>query len=114
MGCVTIFIFSLLIFMERSIAQDSRSIMMSEMQGWQLQCTNTSCLPFLTLTALNVRNCQMFCLAEIQCEAASFDQSVAQCELFANIISQTGNMAAQTGITTWIVVPGTRIPEGEY
>ena len=58
---------------------------MSIMTGWQFQCTNTTCLPFITVTTSSIRECQFTCLAQVQCQAASFQQTTSSCKLFANI-----------------------------
>ncbi|CAF4217806.1 unnamed protein product, partial [Adineta steineri] len=65
---------------------------MSTMNGWQVQCSNTTCLPFTTLIVSNSRRCQMACLAQIQCTVASFHQSNSNCQLFADLSNQNGNM----------------------
>ncbi|CAF0726040.1 unnamed protein product [Adineta steineri] len=83
---------------------------MSTMNGWQVQCSNTSCLPFTTLIVSNSRRCQMACLAQIQCTVASFHQSNSNCQLFADLSNQNGNMLPNIEIITMIVISGTRIP----
>ena len=87
---------------------------MSIMTGWQFQCVNTTCIPFVTTPASSIRACQINCLAEVQCKAASFEQTTSSCELFAKIQNQNGNMFANVEITTMIVISGTRMPPGEY
>ncbi|CAF0732962.1 unnamed protein product [Adineta steineri] len=84
---------------------------MSTMNGWQFQCSNTTCLPFTTLIVSNSRRCQMACLAQIQCTVASFHQSNSNCQLFADLSNQNGNMLLPNiEIITLIVISGTRIP----
>ncbi|CAF0714247.1 unnamed protein product [Adineta steineri] len=84
---------------------------MSTMNGWQVQCSNTTCLPFTTLIVSNSRRCQMACLAQIQCTVASFHQSNSNCQLFADLSNQNGNMLLPNiEIITLIVISGTRIP----
>ena len=109
-----IFIFCLFSLVKLLIAQDTRSVFMTIVDDRQFQCANTTCLPFTTRTTSDVRDCQFVCLAEVQCQAVSFDQSVGRCELFADIISETGNMLTQIGTTTMLVRLETRMPPGEY
>ncbi len=94
------------------VAQDMRSIGMSKMVGWQFQCSTTSCLPFKTIIVSDIRRCQMACLAESLCQAASFNQLNSNCQLFTDIINQNGNMLADINTVTMISRPGTRIPPG--
>ncbi|CAF4220984.1 unnamed protein product, partial [Adineta steineri] len=42
---------------------------MSEMIGWQFECANTTCLPFITATVSNIRQCRINCFAQVQCKA---------------------------------------------
>lgn len=96
------------------VAQDIHSFQMSILTGWQFQCANTTCIPFVTTPASSIRACQINCLAQVQCQAASFEQTTSSCELFANIQNQSGNMFANVEITTMIVISGTRMPPGQY
>jgi len=82
------------------------------MNGWQFQCANTTCLPFITVAALSLRSCQINCVAQVQCQAASFQQATSSCKLFANIQNQNGNMFADVETITMIVMSGTRMPPG--
>jgi hypothetical protein len=100
------------ILIEQSVAQDMRSTVMSIMTGWQFQCATTTCLPFVTVTVSSVRRCQMACLAQVQCQAASFQQSTSTCELFTDISNQDENMSAHVETVTMIVIYGTRMPPG--
>ncbi len=94
------------------VAQDMRSVQMSKMVGWQFQCSTTSCLPFKTIIVSDIRRCQMACLAQSLCQAASFNQLNSKCELFTDIINQNGNMLADINTVTMMSRPGTRIPPG--
>jgi len=94
------------------VAQDMRSIGMSKMVGWKFQCSTTTCLPFNTIIVSNVRKCQMACLAESLCQAASFNQLNSNCQLFTDISNQNGNMLADINTITMIAMTGTRIPPG--
>jgi len=54
----------------------------------------------------------MACLAQAQCQAASFEQSTFTCELFTDIMNQDGNMTPDVETVTMIVMYGTRMPPG--
>ena len=82
------------------------------MAGLKYNCTNTTCLPFITAIVSNIRQCQISCLAQIQCQAASFEQSTSNCELFKDISNQTDNMLADVNIVTMIVELNTRMSPG--
>ncbi len=109
MNCIRIFLF---VVIAQSVAEDIRSFQMSIMTDWQFQCINITCLPFITVTALNVQNCQITCLNQVQCQAASFQQLNSRCKLFANILNKNGNMSADVETITMIVISGTRMPPG--
>ncbi|CAF1351345.1 unnamed protein product [Adineta steineri] len=87
-----------------------RSVKMSLMTGWQFQCPNTSCVPFVTMIVKIFRRCQMACLSEIHCKAATFHQSTSNCELFVNLPDPNGNMLANLDTITMINKDGTRFP----
>ncbi|CAF4201145.1 unnamed protein product, partial [Adineta steineri] len=82
------------------------------MSGWQFQCANTTCLPFVTIRMLNIRNCQIGCLDQVQCQAITFHQSSSNCELFSNIFNQNRNMSINAGTITMIDMSGTRLSNG--
>ncbi|CAF4108499.1 unnamed protein product, partial [Adineta steineri] len=83
---------------------------MSEMAGWQFQCSNTTCLPFATINVSNIHQCQIACLADVHCKAFSFHKSSSNCELFADISNQNGNLLVNMDTITMIVTHGSRIP----
>ena len=85
---------------------------MSIMTGWEFQCANTTCLPFVTVPTSSTRDCQLTCLAQVQCQAASFQQTTSSCKLFANIQNQNDNLFADVETITMIVMSGTRMPPG--
>ncbi|CAF0764088.1 unnamed protein product [Adineta steineri] len=87
-----------------------RSIRMSSMRGSKFQCGNTTCLPFVNLITTTIMKCQMACLAQIYCRAASFHQSTSNCELFTDISNEIPHIVTDTDITTMIVIAGTRSP----
>ncbi|CAF0750992.1 unnamed protein product [Adineta steineri] len=83
---------------------------MSTNTGWQFQCFNTTCLPYATIIVPNIRRCQMACLAQVYCHAVTFHRSPSDCELFADISNQNGNLLANMDAVTMIVIDGTRVP----
>ncbi|CAF4141656.1 unnamed protein product [Adineta steineri] len=103
-------LFIVFVLVTQLAAQDIRSVYMSKEVGWQFQCSNTTCLPFATVAVSNIINCQVACLAQVQCNGASFHQSTSNCELFADISNQNGNLSANIDTVTMIVIDGTRIP----
>jgi hypothetical protein len=112
MAWMRISLLVLFILIAQSVAQDVRSVSMSIMTGWQFQCATTTCSPFVTVIVSNVRACQMACLAEVQCQAASFQQANSTCDLFTDISNQAENMSADVETVTMIVISGTRMPPG--
>ncbi|CAF1334786.1 unnamed protein product, partial [Adineta steineri] len=101
-----------LVFMiiTHSVGQDMRSVRMSSMREWKFHCANTTCLPFLNLITSTIMKCQMACLAQIYCRAASFHRSTSNCELFTDMSNEIAHMVTDIGITTMIVIAGTRSP----
>ncbi|UJR24214.1 hypothetical protein I4U23_027181 [Adineta vaga] len=83
---------------------------MSIMNGWEFQCANSTCLPFITTTAPNLLRCQIHCLGQPQCKAITFQQANLKCQLFINIVDQNSNLQANVETTTMIVISGTRMP----
>ncbi|CAF1582009.1 unnamed protein product [Adineta ricciae] len=80
------------------------------MDGWQFQCTITSCLPIANITVSNILNCQVSCLENSQCKAASFRQSTSNCQLFSNDVNQNTTLVGTAGTVTMVVIDGTRTP----
>ncbi|CAF0873646.1 unnamed protein product [Adineta steineri] len=101
-----------LVFMiiTNSVGEDTRSVLMSLITGSKFQCANTTCLPFANIITSNIMKCQMACLVQTYCRAASFHQSTFNCELFTDMSNEIANMLTDTDITTMIVIDGTRSP----
>ncbi|CAF4119470.1 unnamed protein product, partial [Adineta steineri] len=85
---------------------------MSLIPDAKFQCANTTCLPFINVITSNIRNCQVACLAQSQCTAATFHRSTSNCELFDNMLNQNGTMLADVDATSMNVISGTRFPSG--
>ncbi|CAF1205397.1 unnamed protein product [Adineta steineri] len=83
---------------------------MSKINGWQFQCANTTCLPFITVTLSSMIKCQTNCLSQIHCRAVTFHKSISTCQLFTDIINQNSNMLANTDTISATVILQTRIP----
>ncbi|CAF0838807.1 unnamed protein product [Adineta steineri] len=94
----------------QSTGDDIRSMEMSLMVDSKFQCANTTCLPFISIITTDIRNCQLACLGESQCRAVTFHRSTSNCELFAGILNQNGNMLADVDATSMNVISGTRFP----
>jgi len=112
MACIRMSLLFLFTLIAQSVTQDIRSFSMSIMTGWQFQCATTTCLPFVTVTVSSISECQTTCLAQVQCQAASFQQSTSNCELFTDRRNQDENMSADVETVTMIVISGTRMPPG--
>ncbi|UJR12107.1 hypothetical protein I4U23_016285 [Adineta vaga] len=83
---------------------------MSIMNGWEFQCANSTCLPFVTTTVRNILQCQTNCLGQAQCKAITCQQATLKCQLFTSIVDQNSNLQANMETTTMIVISGTRMP----
>ncbi|CAF3763552.1 unnamed protein product [Adineta steineri] len=94
----------------QSIGQDIRSMEMSLMPDFKFQCANTTCLPFLNVITLNIEYCQIACLGQSQCTAATFHRSTSDCELFDNMLNQNGNLLGDVDAISMNVISGTRFP----
>ncbi|CAF1482499.1 unnamed protein product, partial [Adineta steineri] len=85
-------------------------MIMSLMPDSKFQCANTTCLPFISVITSNIKNCQIACLTQSQCTAATFYQSTSNCELFHNMLNQNGNMLVDVDTTTMNVISGAHFP----
>ncbi|CAF1667001.1 unnamed protein product, partial [Adineta ricciae] len=83
---------------------------MTTTNGLEFQCANSNCLPFVTTIAPNIFQCQIHCLRQPQCKAATFQETTCKCQLFNNIADQNNNLQVNIQATTMIVISGTRIP----
>ncbi|CAF1443645.1 unnamed protein product, partial [Adineta steineri] len=95
---------------KQSVGEDTRSVRMSLIPDSKFQCANTTCLPFINVIASNIKKCQVACLTQIQCRAATFHRSTSNCELFADVLNQNENMLADVDATSMNVISGTRFP----
>ncbi|CAF1523049.1 unnamed protein product, partial [Adineta steineri] len=98
------------VIITQSVGEDTRSVIMSLITGSKFQCVNTTCLPFANVITSIIMKCQMACLAQIYCRAASFHQSTSNCELFTDMSNEIAHMASDIDITTMIVIAETRSP----
>lgn len=99
---------------EQSIAQNLRSFQMYILNERQFQCITTTCLPYSNVMIPNIVQCQTSCLADVQCNAASFCRSNSTCQLFDNIPSQNISVETAIHIIAMVVISGTRKMPGEY
>ena len=114
MSCMTVLQWFLICaLLTPSIANDMHSFKMSILNGSTFQCDNTTCPPCVSLIVSNVRTCQIACLNQVLCQAASFQRSTSSCKLFADIPNQNESLSVNVDITTMVVISGTRIPKGE-
>lgn len=92
-----LFIYTIIV---QSMAQNMRSIKLSQMNNIKYECVSVGCLPSTTLFTPNLRRCQMACLAMIQCRTASFYQSTNQCDLFTDIPDEYGRLLVAVNVVT--------------
>ncbi len=88
----------------RSISQDIRSMLMSEIIDMKFECTSSNCSNPTNISMSSLIDCQFACLAYIRCRATTFDQSVSQCELFDDISIQYGYLLVKIGVVTMIAI----------
>ena len=93
----------LIVFLQRSIANDMRSFVLTVMNGQQFSCVNTTCMPFSSFAVLNSRRCQLACVNVNGCQAIGFHQSTARCDLFAGIVNQKKNFSLNPDVVTMIL-----------
>ena len=108
---VPLLLFCLII--EQSVTQNIRSVRMLIVNGSQFQCKNTTCPPAATFTVINILQCQTACLNQNHCTGAIFYLSSFNCELFDGALSSNGNMLVSTGVTSMVVINGTRYLSGK-
>ena len=114
MSSMSIYPMILCVLVSHSIAHDMHSLKMSIMKGQLFQCANTTCPPSVSLTVSKVRNCQIACLNEDSCQAASFQRSTSSCDLFAYVPHLNESISTNVEMVAMIVISGTRAPLGEY
>ncbi|CAF1399212.1 unnamed protein product [Adineta steineri] len=81
---------------------------MSLIHGWKFQCTNSTCLPFINVITSPIIKCQIACLAQTYCRAASFHQLTSNCELFTDMSNEIAHMVTDMDIITMVVIAGAR------
>ncbi|CAF1597689.1 unnamed protein product [Adineta ricciae] len=59
-----------------------RSVRMRIMKEQQFQCVTTTCLPYFNGIQSNRLQCQINCISQSQCRAASFHHLNSTCQLF--------------------------------
>ncbi|CAF0882850.1 unnamed protein product [Adineta ricciae] len=89
---------------------DIRSIQMLIANDKIFQCAQSTCLPFYNFVTSDIRRCQINCLNQDECVAATFYQSNLQCQLFNTSIKQNTNMSFEMNAVTMITVFRTRYP----
>ena len=97
----------------QTIAHDMHSLKMSIMKGQLFQCANTTCPASASHTVPNERLCQIACLKEVSCQAASFQRSTSICELFAYVPNPNESISTNAEVITMLVMSGTRLPLGK-
>ncbi|CAF4116996.1 unnamed protein product, partial [Adineta steineri] len=95
------------------VGEDTQSMIMSLMVDSKFQCANTTCLPFINVFTSNIMNCQVACLTQSQCRAATFHRLTSNCELFDNMLNQNGSILADVDAISMNVISGTRFPSDQ-
>jgi hypothetical protein len=104
----------LFMFIIQIMTDNIRSIQMSIINDKIFQCAQSTCLPFHNVTTLDILHCQIGCLNQYQCIAATFNKSTSNCQLFNDSLNQNGNMTNEINVVTMITIFGTRYPPGLY
>ncbi|CAF4138493.1 unnamed protein product [Adineta steineri] len=95
------------------VGEDTQSMIMSLMVDSKFQCASTTCIPFINVFTSNIMNCQVACLTQSPCRAATFHRSTSNCELFDNMLNQNGNMLGDVDAISMNVISGTRFPSDQ-
>ncbi|CAF4298362.1 unnamed protein product [Adineta steineri] len=114
MASTRVCLWVLLMIITQAVGEDAQSMTMSLMVDSKFQCANSTCLPFINVITSNIRNCQIACLTQSQCRAATFHRSTSNCELFSDMLNQNGNILADVDATSMNIISGTRFPAGQY
>ncbi|CAF1406825.1 unnamed protein product [Adineta ricciae] len=93
----------LIIILEQSIGQDMRSVRMRIMKEQQFQCVTTTCLPYFNGIQSNRLQCQINCISQSQCRAASFHHLNSTCQLFNSATNEYTNLETAIGSVAMIV-----------
>ncbi|CAF1410831.1 unnamed protein product [Adineta ricciae] len=64
------------------LSQDIRSVILRQFIHLQYQCNGIDCLPSLIYHVESLQGCRMICLNQNQCQVATFDPAINQCEIF--------------------------------
>ncbi|CAF1514635.1 unnamed protein product [Adineta ricciae] len=92
------------------MADNIRSVQMTIINDKIFQCAQSTCSPFNNLTTSNILLCQIDCLNQNQCMAATFYKSNSQCQLFNDSLNENGNMSDEMNAITMITIIATRYP----
>ncbi|CAF4057759.1 unnamed protein product [Adineta steineri] len=114
MASTTVYLWLSFMIIIQTVGQDTQSMIMSLIPDAKFQCVNTTCLPFISVITTDIRNCQFACLGQSQCIAATFHRSTFNCELFDNMLNQSGNMLGDVDATSINVISGTRFPPEKW
>lgn len=94
----------LFIVVTPTVSHSTRSLLLSLVNDVKYQCNDPACAPSTVVSISNSKNCQLICLSNADCRTITFDQSINQCEIFADIPSVNGNLIPQSGVVTMTAV----------
>ena len=97
-------VFFLFIIIGCGIAQDFRTLRLSKIGDQKYQCVENGCSLPTIISGSYLRSCQMACISLENCRTITFDPSLRQCEVFIDTPNHRGNMLAQMGIVTMVVI----------
>ncbi|CAF3314049.1 unnamed protein product, partial [Rotaria sp. Silwood2] len=94
----------LFMIIKQIIGENTGSMIMSLIPDSKFQCANTTCLSVINVITSNIKKCQVACLTQSQCRAATFHRSTSNCELFGDMLNQNGNMLTDVDTTSMNVI----------
>lgn len=95
---------SLLIVSTCSIAQNMRTLRLSQINDMDYQCNNPGCSPSTQITALTLRRCQLFCISDNNCRTATYQRLNQTCRLYPDIPSQYGIIVPAIDVITLLAI----------
>ncbi|CAF1406778.1 unnamed protein product [Adineta ricciae] len=86
-----------------------RSVRMRIMKEQQFQCVTTTCLPYFNAIQSNRLQCQINCISQSQCRAASFHHLNSTCQLFNSTTNEYTSLETAIGSVAMIALLETQM-----
>ncbi|CAF1256570.1 unnamed protein product [Adineta ricciae] len=80
------------------LSQDIQSVTLRQFIHLQYRCNEIDCLPSLIYHVESLQGCRMICLNQKQCQVATFDPAINQCEIFFEISIKHGEMMEKSNV----------------